>query len=407
MLIERVHISRIRVPIKYAYIGSRHVLRDYEKVIVRLYADNGLVGIGEAPGRTPVMEELKRISAIAVGHRIPACSLADGIYPGVLFRERPVTERIAAGGFEMAMWDLIGQEQGKSVGQLLGQNCRTEVDMVCELSAGPFPCTVEDHELKAFFSDIDNTARVVEHAMEQIEEYGYRALKLKSIGRSIEWDSRVMTKLREALPSDFNLRLDPNGAYSAEDAVELCNRLEGLALQWFEDPTATISGMTALRQKVNARLATNMCVISFEDIDLRGGLEAVDVVGVDAFHWAGLGNARAAVDVCRRGERDVFMHCYFDLGITTSAMLQLASTVPDLTSGMDTIIYLQGVDVTQAGEYRVTDGKLPVPSVPGVGIVLDERIVTELLIEEADYSSENVPVSDQRSVLDVLSECLD
>lgn len=382
MSIESVHLSRIQVPLRHAYVSSKGVRRHYRKTVVRLATENGLTGYGETDGSDVVFARACELASGMLGHELPVDGTLPDRSPFRKFRSTLLTDRIAVGGIEMACWDIAGKVRGEPVCRLLGGGHRSEVAMVCELSAGPFASDEPAESIDAFFADHRNSDRVVHAAQDEITRGGYQTLKLKSVGRDADWDVRVMTGLREALGSDFNLRHDPNGAYSVDEAIALCRRLDGLNLQWFEDPTSRIDGMRKVRDAVTTPLATNMCAIDFDQLGRAIGMDAVDVVGIDPFHWAGLANAQDAISVCRANGLNVYFHCFFDLGITTAAMLHLAACTPELPNGMDTCLYLQGTDIIQGGEFKVRNGCLDVPTAPGLGIAVDEAAVKRLMIEE-------------------------
>ncbi len=365
MRIESVHLSRIQVPLRHAYVSSKGVKRHYRKTVVRLATEDGLTGYGETDGSDVVFARACELASGMLGRELPVGGTPPDRSSFREFRSAPLNDRIAVGGIEMACWDIAGKVRGEPICRLLGGGNRSEVAMVCEFSAGPFASDEPTDSIDAFFADHHNSDRVVRAAQDEISRGGYRTLKQKSVGRDADWDVRVMTGLREALGSDFNLRHDPNGAYSVDEAIALCRRLDGLNLQWFEDPTSRIDGMRNVRDAVTTPLATNMCAIDFDQLDCAIGREVVDVVGIDPFHWAGLANAQDAISVCLANGLSVFFHYFFDLGITTAAMLHLAASIPELPNGMDTCLYLPGTDIVIGGEFRVRNGFLDVPSAPG------------------------------------------
>jgi glucarate dehydratase len=383
LTIEQVNLSRVRVPLSPPYVGSRGIKREYLKTIVRIVTDSGLTGVGETAGSPDVFAKARDIARDLLGR--------DPLDRGHLRRRPPVSgagdrrgidEWIAIGGIEMALWDLAGKTLDTPVCYLLGGSYRSRIPMVCELTAAPFPPDVSEPEMIAFFHDLKNVDRIIDYAQEQIRQYGFRAIKLKSTGLNPDWDEAVMKALRESVGPQFNLRYDPNGAYMPSDAIALCRRLDRLGLQWFEDPTAGLEGMRRVRHRTTTKLATNMWVTQFADIPAAVRLGGVDVVGVDAFHWGGLANARDVVAIVRAFSLDIFIHCFFDLSITTAANLQLGAALNDLPSGIDTCLYLQTDDVVLGGKFAVSDGQLSVPETAGLGIDIDELAVSRLSVEE-------------------------
>lgn len=378
--IHELRATRIDVPLRHAYVGSRGVKRSYLKTLIRLTTSDGAVGHGETDGSDEVFARVKTLAA-ALADLQPLRDL-DPAPAFARYRTAPKPERVAVGGIEMACWDIVGKLRGLPLHQLLGGKHRDSVAMVCEFSAAPFSGMVADAEIERFFADRSNTALVVAAAKAVVARDGYRAVKLKSIGRDPEWDVKVMRELRETLGMQMRLRHDPNGAYSADDAVALCRRLDALDLEWLEDPTSDLENLRRVRTAVRTPIATNMYAIDVAQLEHAIRIGAVDIVGIDPFHWAGLANARAAAERCRSAGLGVFMHCHFDLGVTTAAMLHLAASIEALPSGMDTCLYLQGTDIIQGGPPVIKAGQLAVPQGSGLGIAIDEAAVKTLAIEE-------------------------
>ena len=95
---------------------------------------------------------------------------------------------------------------------------------------------------------------------------GFTAFKMKCTGTSPVWDVAVLRALRAALGDDVKLRWDPNASYPPAQATVLCQQLEELNLEYYEDPIHGIPGMTQLRARMKTPLATNMCVVNFDHL---------------------------------------------------------------------------------------------------------------------------------------------
>lgn len=383
MKIAEVRLTLVRVPLKLIFVSSQGVRRDYLKTVVRVVAENGIVGIGETDGSPPVFAE-----ASAFARRLVGCDFADGPAVRRALRldergpARKQQEWKAAGGLEMAWWDATARDRRKPLHALLGEKRWDSIPMVAELSALPLAADAPAGEIEAMFADPKNTDRVVAHVQGLMRSAGYRWAKLKSVGGKAEWDVRVMSALREAMGRDYPLRIDPNGAYEVHAAVEMARRLEPLGLQWLEDPAAGMDGLRQVREAVKTPVATNMYVIQFHHLEEAKRIGAVDIVGVDFFNWGGIANARELVERCRAMGFRIFWHCAFDLGITTAAMLHLAATCEDADQGVDTCLAQQEEDIVAGKPFRVEGGMLPVPDGHGLGVTLNEDAVSRFAVDE-------------------------
>ena len=383
MKIESIHLSRVRVPLSTMYVSASGVVRAYLKTVVRLVTDRGLVGVGETYGTPEVFGLVGRLARGMLGHDPLDRHTLRRVYgPRQFLNTNGRNGWFALAGVDMACWDLAGKHYELPLYELLGGLVRPRLPMAADFTAAPLSSDAGDAEIDAFFARPDGVDRMVESCTRLVAEHGYPFLKIKSRAREPDWDLRVMTALGETLGRDVRLRHDPNAGFLPAEAVRLYRRLDSLGLQWFEDPTTGIDAMARVRQRVRTPLATNMCVIEFDQLATAARLGAVDVVGVDVFHWGGIANARDLIAVCRAVGLQVFLHSHFELGVATAANLHLAAACPTMTNGVDTCLPIQDADIIDGGGFRVTDGHLDVPQRPGLGVALDEAAITGYSLQE-------------------------
>jgi L-alanine-DL-glutamate epimerase-like enolase superfamily enzyme len=92
--------------------------------------------------------------------------------------------------------------------------------------------------------------------------------------------------------------------------------------------------------KVTARasmpLATNMCVVRFDDIEAAFRARAVGVVLSDHHFWGGLRDTQALSITCQAFDVGLSMHSNSHLGISLAAIVHVAAATPHLTYACDT-----------------------------------------------------------------------
>ncbi len=180
-----------------------------------------------------------------------------------------------------------------------------------------------------------------------------------------------MQKLRERFPLPYQLRFDPNAAWSVETAIRILSRMKECHLEYAEDLTANIEGMSLLRRDVAVPLATNMMVIAFEQIAPAVRQRAIDIILADVHYWGGLWNNLRLAAVCETFQLGLGMHSDRELGVSTAAMLHLAAATPYMMYALDSHYHDQVDDIiTRPHKYQ--DGCMNVPPGPGLGVELDE-----------------------------------
>lgn len=105
-------------------------------------------------------------------------------------------------------------------------------------------------------------AGIVEQARVMRQRYGFDSFKLKGGVFPPDEGIAAMKALAEAFPGS-PLRLDPNTAWTVETSRQVARELDGV-IEYLEDPTPTIPGMTEVAETSPMPLATNMCVIAWE-----------------------------------------------------------------------------------------------------------------------------------------------
>jgi glucarate dehydratase len=355
--------------------------------IVELRTDAGLVGIGETFGDQEHLDMLERIRPTVVGGdafdldglraRIRRL-LGDDRYPDWTGIEGATTvegtvDRIIA-GIEVACLDVQGKALGRSVAELLGGPVREQVPYTGYLFykwAG-HPGQPDDGWGPAL-----DASGIVDQARTLVERHGFRALKLKGGVLPPLAEAETILALRDAFPG-YPLRLDPNGAWTVATAIDIGRRLEG-DLEYLEDPTIGVAGMARVAASVPMPLATNMIVISPDQLPEALAARAIAIVLADHHLWGGLVRTRRAADVCDFFDLGLSMHSNSHLGISLAAMTHLAAATPNLTYACDTHWpWIDPADDLIQQPLPFIDGAIAVPRGPGLGVELDRDALARL-----------------------------
>ena len=124
----------------------------------------------------------------------------------------PLETRLRS-GIELALWDICGKAVGLPVAALLGGVIRPHVEVAACMG-------------------IQSYERAGEFARWYVET-GFTTLKIKA-GSDMTEDVEMVRGIRDAVGNKLKLRVDPNRAYSPQQAAELCRRLEKYDLEGFK-----------------------------------------------------------------------------------------------------------------------------------------------------------------------------
>lgn len=358
------------------------------RAIIEVVTDSGFTGLGETYGDAAHLVRLRNAANALIGvdvfdtngmQRKVVESLSSDTTRGGHGMSGMVTgsstpDRVLS-PFEVAALDIQGKAIGRPVSDLLGGAVRQAVPFSGYLFykwAG-HPGQPDDSWGEAL-----DPAGIVVQAQRMHREYGFNAFKLKGGVFPPGEEVAAIHALREAFPS-HPLRLDPNAAWSVETSIEVGTGLDGV-LEYLEDPTPGISGMARVRRAVSMPLATNMCVVSFDDVAPAVAEGAVDVILSDHHFWGGLRRSQSLGSICTTFGLGLSMHSNSHLGISLAAMVHLAAATPRLDYACDTHWPWKdaGEDVIVAGALAFEDGQVAVPTTPGLGVELDRDALARL-----------------------------
>ncbi|MEM4206202.1 MAG: enolase C-terminal domain-like protein, partial [Nitrososphaerota archaeon] len=210
---------------------------------------------------------------------------------------------------------------------------------------------------------------------ELCKRYGtnFRGAKLKGGVFSPQEELKLVRFFRENLGDDFLLRFDPNAAWSVETSIRFLRQMENYNLEYVEDPTWTLEGMSIVRKSVNIPLGTNMCVISFDQIPPAISMHAIDIIGLDLHYWGGFTLCKKLVGVAETFQLGLYVHSDRELGISTAAILHFCASHPYISHAIDTHYHYQVGDVITEEFYYNKGGVFKVPDGPGLGIEIDNK----------------------------------
>jgi glucarate dehydratase len=355
------------------------------RTVVQVFADS-FVGLGETYGDAPHLalveaaarrligldifdlSDLRRRIALAVG-------VADAPDKHGLTGSSSIEKTLArvVSPFEVALLDLQGRLIGRPVYDLLGGKVRDRVPFSAYLFykwAGH-----PDAHPDEWGAALDEEG-IVAQARRMISRYGFGSIKLKGGVFPPDQEIAAIRALRDAFPG-LPLRLDPNAAWTASTSIRVAVETDGL-LEYLEDPTGGRAGMASVAAGSPMPLATNMCVVAFEDLPDAVARGSVGIVLADHHYWGGLRASAELAAICRTWGIGVSMHSNSHLGISLAAMTHLAAATPNLDYAVDTHTPWQsGVDVV-ADPLIISEGSAAVPDTPGLGVTLDEDALARL-----------------------------
>jgi len=373
----------------------------FTRNIVVLKDEAGRTGLGEVPGGERIRATLEQSRPLVVGMRI-------GTYHQILGQVRAKFAGMDSGGrglqtfdmrtaihvvtaLEAALLDLLGQFLGVPLAALLGEGQqRDEVEMLGYLfyigdrtkTALPYRSTA--HERDGWFRLRDEEALTKEAiaalAEAAHEKYGFRDFKLKGGVLRGEEEMEAVALLAKRFPQ-ANITLDPNGAWSLEEAVRLCRGRQRI-LAYAEDPCGAENGysgretMAEFRRATGLRTATNMIACDWRELGHAIRLQSVDIPLADPHFWTMQGSVRVA-QLCAEWGLTWGSHSNNHFDISLAMFTHVAAAAPGDITAIDTHWIWQDGQQLTTEPLRIVGGKVKVPDKPGLGVEADMARIEE------------------------------
>jgi L-Ala-D/L-Glu epimerase len=363
MNLTRVRIVRYKVPFREPYLTAAGSATHREGFIVQLESDTGLWGLGEGtllPHEALGIEELGEMIRDAAGSL-----LSDGLDAFLASDqdEDAGGNSLAWAPVSIAAWDLRARAQGLPLAMLLNPGASTRATVNALIGGGP--------------------REAVEQAAQIARSAGYRTVKLKvGVADSLAAEVARVEACRSAIGPAIRLRLDANGAWDEEQAIETLIALAPNNLEYVEQPMVPgdPEGLRRIREATAIRIAADEDVT--DQASARRVLRAVgaDVLVLKPLQAGGIGRTCIIAGEAAKYGVDVTITTSIDSGIGTAAALHLAAARGGQAHGLGTLMLLE--DDLLEGGLPIEQGLMYLPAAPGLGVELDEAALKRYTVDE-------------------------
>jgi glucarate dehydratase len=367
----------------------------FTRNILILTDNSGHTGLGEVPGGEKIRQTLEDARHLVIGETIGACNnilaairtkFADRDAGGrgkQTFDLRVMIHAVTA--VESALLDLLGQHLGLPVAALLGEGQqRDQVEtlgylfFVGDRRKTNLPYVAGDDEKIDWFhlrhQEAMTPEAVVRLAEATHDHYGFADFKLKGGVLRGEAEIEAVTAIAKRFPQ-ARVTLDPNGAWSLDEAIRLCKDMRGI-LAYAEDPCGAEAGfsgreiMAEFRRATGLPTATNMIATDWRQLSHALRLGAVDIPLADPHFWTMQGSVRVA-QTCRDNGLTWGSHSNNHFDISLAMFTHVGAAAPGKVTAIDTHWIWQDGQALTKEPLKIRDGKIAIPDRPGLGIEID------------------------------------
>lgn len=326
-------------------------------VILEMKTDDGLTGLGEAPGYpTPeiVLAVIRSLEGLVIGENpfhieriFKKMSVVGGWH-----HVRASSTGIAA--IEMACWDIVGKACTQPLINLFGGPVRDRVEYMYYLIRKP-------------------AAQLAADARKAVER-GFRTLYLKVGTTKPEEDVELVAAIREGAGEQALIRVDANEAWSSAAAIRIIPQMERYKLELVEQPVSArnLTEMAYVRSRIETPVLANEASWTRYDALEVIRHNAADVISLDHQMDGGLLNLKRGAGLCETAGLPVLKHTLGELGISTYAALHVMASTPNFLYANQAYASFLADDIIEGtGPLPYQNGSLAIPQGPGIGVKLD------------------------------------
>ncbi len=373
--VEALATPYSRPKLKIADIRTAEVRVHGYQLHVRIYAEDGIFGQGEATdaaqGGVPLVNSWRPrligkdpLNVEAIFEQIRTSGIFAGAQGGQYIT--------ALSAIEIALWDLAGKAMGLPVYQLMGGKVRDRVRIYCDSdmrdpladAAAQKIAFVKEHEFTAMKIDIDQATDP-----NRFDAVNWTANNAE-IDRMIKWVQRT----RDSIGMKIDLGVDMHGRYDAVTGKRVAKLVEPFRLMWLEEPVPpeNIDAMRDIKQ------STTTPICAGENIFLTHGFRelldkrAVDIIMPDIQKCGGLLQGRFIAEMAHASYIPFAPHGVTSpIGMMASA--HLCATVPNFY-----VLEWHWIDELDLWKNWVKEGEIiqkgfiAVSDKPGLGVEMNE-----------------------------------
>jgi L-alanine-DL-glutamate epimerase-like enolase superfamily enzyme len=259
---------------------------------------------------------------------------------------------------EFAVLDMLGRIARKPIGALIGDIVRTEVPFY--VASGRRDTTPEQE---------------IDYLHELVQKSGAKALKFRVGGRmSRNADAmphrteRLIPMVRKSFGDSMVIHADSNSSYDPPEAIKVGRMLEAVKAIHYEEPcpfdhledtkvvTDTLDIPVALGEQEYSDWRFRYTILN----------RVADIVQPDLFYYGGMVRSMRVARMADVAKLPTTPHLSDGFGFVYN--LHFASAVKNIGPYQEYKLGLEKYGTWFEPAIRVVDGKLTVPSAPGVGI---------------------------------------
>lgn len=354
MKITRTEIYRFSIPMEPFTIatGTMHYAQN---VLIRIYTDNGIYGLGECSAFPPIVGETQETCLILAKD---FAQLWKGKNPlEIPDRMQELHDYIAGNGtiksaFDMALFDISAKNANLPLYKFLGGKKReAETDMTIGIG------TAENMAALAL----------------KYKSQGCNILKVK-LGKDVHDDVQRIKAIRNAVSNEIKIRIDANQGWSFDDALYVLGVLAQYDIEFCEQPMRTWydDNLPELNLNSPIKIMADESCYNHHDARKQINSRSCSYINIKFAKSGGILEAQKIHEEALKTGTKCMIGGMLESRIAASAFLHFAYSSPNVAFfDMDTCMLGHLEDPVVNG-LTYNGYHLDLPDLPGIGADADE-----------------------------------
>jgi len=358
-------------------------------IVLKLTTSDGAIGYGEAVPTLrvqPVIQSLHEVGRVYKGKDPFDMELnihewhKHDFYLPISFESTT-----ALSAFDIACWDIVGKHFGAPLHQLVGGNFRNSVRVYAN----------------GWYDKCVTPEQFGERA-KKFAAMGYTALKFDPFGthydsidaKGLETAYARVKAVKDATASRVQLLIEHHGRFDPNAAIAIAKKLGEFEPLFMEEPVHpdNLEGLRKYREATDVRVALGERILTKEQAAFVLANNLTDYLQIDITNIGGVTVARKVAAMAEAYGVEMAFHSAFG-PIQNAVTVQLDAAIPNF------LIQESFYDCFPAwkrqlvrDQSKVENGQTKVPTRPGIGVEVDEKVLEEHRAEGQEYFNPDEPV---------------
>jgi L-alanine-DL-glutamate epimerase-like enolase superfamily enzyme len=358
-------------------------------ILLKLTTSDGTIGYGEAVPTLrvqPVIQSLHEVARVYKGKDpLDMESNIHEWHKHDFYLPVSFESTTALSAFDIACWDIAGKHFGAPIHQLIGGIFRNSVRVYAN---GWYDRCVTPEQFGT--------------RAKKFAEMGYTALKFDPFGSHYDSIGKVgleraferVRAVRDATGGGVDLLIEHHGRFDPNPAIAIARRLREFDPLFMEEPVHpdNFDGLRKYREATDVRVALGERILTKEQAAYVVSNHLADYLQIDITNIGGVTVARKVAAIAEAYGVDMAFHNAFG-PIQNAVTIQVDASIPNfLVQESFYDCFPEWKRQLVKDQSKIENGHTNVPTRPGLGVEVDEKVLEEHRAKGQEYFNPDEPV---------------